>query len=168
MADGHVPSPVALPFFIVRSSDVFSGSGFRSTREVVHGLLRLERDALVVQWRTLTQTDHYGKETRTDTEVAAVQRVVVPLDTVAGARVRVSRWNPFGAPRLVLTASDLTAFEAIAGSAGLSLDHPAELVLRLRRADRLAAEEFAAELSLAVAERLNPGRAWPQVGANSP
>ena len=42
-------------------------------------------------------------------------------------------------------------FEGLAGKDGLSLDHPAELVLRLRRSDRLAAEEFGAELALAVA-----------------
>jgi hypothetical protein len=53
---------------------------------------------------------------------------------------------------MVLTATNLTAFEEVAGHSGLQLDHPAELVLRLRRSDRLAAEEFSAELALAIAE----------------
>jgi hypothetical protein len=38
-------------------------------------------------------------------------------------------------------------------SAGLSLEHPAELALRLRGADRTLGSEFAGELELALAER---------------
>ena len=53
----------------------------------------------------------------------------------------------------MLRASDLRAFEEVAGEGGLRLDHPAELLLDLRRADLLPAEEFAAEVALAVAER---------------
>ena len=54
---------------------------------------------------------------------------------------------------LVLTAADLRAFEEVAGAAGLSLDHPAELALRLRGADLELGREFAGELELALAER---------------
>jgi hypothetical protein len=53
----------------------------------------------------------------------------------------------------VLTAADLRAFEEVAGAAGLSLDHPADLQLRLRRSDRALGVEFAGELELAIAER---------------
>jgi hypothetical protein len=53
----------------------------------------------------------------------------------------------------VLTAADLRAFEEVAGQAGLSLDHPAELALRLRSEDRAAGNEFVGELELALAER---------------
>ena len=42
---------------------------------------------------------------------------------------------------------------AVAGAAGLSLDHPAELALRLRGADRALGSEFVGELELALAER---------------
>ena len=45
------------------------------------------------------------------------------------------------------------AFEEIAGEAGLALDHPAELMLPVRRQDLAAARQFAAELEMAVAER---------------
>jgi hypothetical protein len=71
---------------------------------------------------------------------------------VAGATVRRRWWLPRN-PQFVLRAADLRAFEEVAGEGGLRLDHPAELVLGLRRSDLLVAEEFAAELTLAVAER---------------
>ena len=65
--------------------------------------------------------------------------------------VRRRWWDRLIGPRLVLSAADLSAFEALAGREGLKLDHPAELVLRLRRTDRLATKEFCAELALAIA-----------------
>jgi hypothetical protein len=68
------------------------------------------------------------------------------------------RW--WDGDRLVLTAADLRAFEVVSGEAGLRLGHPAELVVKLRRRDRLAAEEFAAELALALAERGAGARGW--------
>jgi hypothetical protein len=104
----------------------------------------------VIQWRLARRTDRVGVEIRTDEELEAVRQVIVPLAGLAGATVRRRWWRGH---RLVLTAADLRAFEAVAGEAGLRLRHPAELVVDLRRGDRLAAEEFAAELALALAER---------------
>jgi hypothetical protein len=123
-----------------------------STHETVHGLLRLEGDQIYVQWRVARSTDRVGMEIRTDREVEPVREVVVPLSAIAGAAVR-WRWKWPPGPYLVLTAADLRAFEEVAGAAGLSLDHPAELALRLRRADRELGTEFAGDLELAVAER---------------
>lgn len=108
---------------------------------------------MVIQWRLARQTDLIGPEIRTDQEFEAVREVVVPLEALAGAAVRRRWWESFRAPRLVLTGADLQAFEAVAGEGGLRLRHPAELVVRIRRPDRMLAEEFAAELALAVAER---------------
>lgn len=128
-----------------------------TTRETVHGLLRLEGDRLVIQWRVGRRTDHMGStEMRTDEEVEPVQEISVDVSRISGATVQ-SRLGRLLAPRLILTASDLTAFEGLAGAEGLRLRHPAELVLSLRRADRLAAEEFSAELALAIAARGLPG-----------
>ncbi len=79
--------------------------------------------------------------------------MVVPLSALAGGSRRTSFWGRLRSPRFVLTAADLRAFEDVAGEDGLRLDHPAELVVRIRRSDALAAEEFAAELALALAER---------------
>jgi len=118
----------ALPFVLRRSHDVV-GWEVTSTRETVHGLVRLESDRVFIQWR-----------------------VARSIGAVAGASVRWRwRWPP--GTYLVLTAADLRAFEEVAGAAGLSLDHPAELALRLRGADRALGSEFAGELELALAER---------------
>jgi len=148
-----MPHSAALPFNFKRSQDVIGVASITSTTETVHGLLRLDGDRLVIQWRLARKTDHIGSEIRTDQELEAVREVVVPLEAVAGAFARRPWLGVFGAPKLILTAADLQAFESVAGEGGLRLKHPAELVVRIRRPDRLLAEEFAAELVLAVAER---------------
>ena len=141
----------ALPFVLRRSHDVV-GWEVTSTRETVHGLVRLEGDRVFIQWRVARSIDHVGMQIRTDHEVEPVREVVIPLGAVAGASVRWRwRWPP--GTYLVLTAADLRAFEEVAGAAGLSLDHPAELALRLRGADRALGSEFAGELELALSER---------------
>ena len=128
------------------------------TTETVHGLLRLVDDCLWVQWRLARKTDHIGGEIRSDEEVEAVRQVAIPLEGIANAVVRHRWWEWPGGSRLELTASDLQAFEAIAGEAGLRMTHPAQLVLKVKRRDRLAAEEFAADLVLALAKQsLSPG-----------
>jgi hypothetical protein len=146
-----MPHSAAIPFVLHRKHDVV-GVTITSTRETIHGLLRLDGDRLHVQWRIARSTDHVGWQIRTDKEVEPVREVVIPLSAVAGASVR-WRWGWPPGPYLVLTAADLRAFEEVAGTAGLSLDHPAELVLRLRGADRELGAEFAGELELAIAER---------------
>jgi len=146
-----MPHSAAVPFLLQRTHQVV-GLSITTTREIVHGLLRLDGDRLHVQWRTDKSTEHVGMEIRSDKEVGPVREVVIPLSAIAGANVRWSwRWPP--GPYLVLTAADLRAFEEVAGTAGLNLDHPAELVLRLRRSDRALGVEFAGELELALAER---------------
>jgi hypothetical protein len=72
--------------------------------------------------------------------------------------------------QLVLQAADLQAFRALADEAGLPLDHPAELVLDLRRTDRGLARQFAAELELALAEDALQAaeRVDPLLSANVP
>lgn len=147
-----MPHLAAVPFVLRRSHDVVGALEITSTTETVHGLLRLDGNHLYIQWRVARSTDHVGMKIHTDKQVEPVREVVVPLSAVAGAAVR-WRWSWPPGPYLVLTAADLRAFEAVAGAAGLSLDHPAELALRLRGADRGLGGEFAAELELAIAER---------------
>jgi hypothetical protein len=81
-----------------------------------------------------------------------VQEVEIPLQGLAGARVRwrLLPWPPRW--QLVVHAADLRAFERLAGELRLPQSHPAELVLDLRAVDRAAAREFAADLTLALAE----------------
>ena len=143
----------AVPFLLKRADDVMTDVAWTSTSETVHGLLRLDGDRLILQWRVARETEHWGfTEMRSDKGVDPVREIVVPVRAVAGAFVR-RRWRDWlTGPRLVLSAADLRTFEEFTGEGGLRLDHPAELVLRLRRSDRLAGEEFSAELALAVAE----------------
>ena len=142
----------AVPFVLHRSHDVVGGLEITSTRETIHGLVRLDGDRLHVQWRIARSTDHVGMEIRTDRAVEPVREAVIPLSAVAGATVR-WRWRWAPGYYLVLNAADLLAFEEVAGAAGLALDHPAELALRLRGADRALGNEFAGTLELALAER---------------
>jgi hypothetical protein len=150
----------AAPFFLKRSKDEMSGVGYTSTKETIHGLVRLDGDQVTVQWRLARHTERMGALTMdSDDELEAVREVALPLAGIAGAVVRRSRWWPLSAPVLVVRAADLAAFEEVAGAGGLRLGHPAELVLRLRRRDVLVAEELAAELELALAERALAGAA---------
>jgi hypothetical protein len=152
--DSPVPRSASLPFVLTRRKDVYTDTAMTTTKERVHGLLRLEGEHLRIQWRVGRTTERYGAtEVRSDDEVEPVQEVVVPLEHVAGAVVRQRWWERWTGPRLVLTGRDLRAFEGMAGVDGLQLSHPAELTLRLRRGDGLAASEFAGELEMAVAER---------------
>lgn len=144
------PRSAALPFLLRRSHDVV-GKEITSTTETVHGLLRLDGETLTIQWRVARETDRVGSEIRTDHEVDPVREMAIPVGSIAGAAVRQRGWV-FGRRRLVLTAANLRAFEPVAGAAGLGLNHPAELVLDLRRGDREAALEFVSELELAVAD----------------
>jgi hypothetical protein len=142
----------ALPFTLKRSKDEFGAASMTSTTETVHGLLRLDGDRLVIQWRLARHTEHMGLGYSTDDELESVREEEVPLSAVAGAYVRRRWWEFWRGPRLVLTAADLRAFDEIVGEEGLRLSHPAEMVVGLRRADGFLAEEFTAELTLAVAE----------------
>lgn len=144
----------AVPFVLKRGDEVMTAATYESTTETIHGLVRLESDRLVFQWRLARQTDVMGSVgMHTDRELEPVQEVSVPLSGIAGAHVRTGFLGWLRGPRLVLSAADLSAFEVVAGPEGLKIDHPAQLQVRIRRRDRLIAEEFCAELALALAER---------------
>ena len=143
----------ALPFTLHRSEGVVGEKEITSTTEIVHGLLRLDGERLLIQWRTSRATDRVGAEIRSDRELEGVREIVLPLSALASAKVRWS-WRPWPPGRyLVLTAADLRAFENVAGEGGLKLEHPAELAIRLRGDARMAAREFAGELELALADQ---------------
>lgn len=147
----------ALPFVLRRSHDVVAALEITTTRELLHGLIRLDGDQIVIQWRASREVSHVGTEIRTDHELAPLREVTIPLGGFAGARLRRvwHSWLPGEA--LVLTAADLRAFAGLGdepGTPGLLRKHPAELLLDIRRADRMLAREFASELNLALADRL--------------
>jgi hypothetical protein len=148
-----IRGPSSLPFTLRRKNETFSGGGMTTMTETVHGLLRLDAERLVIQWRVARKTEHLGSEIRQDEELGDVREVSVPLAGLAGAAVRRHRLGWFGGARLEITAADLTTFREVAGQTGLKMAHPAKLVLRIHRRDRLAAEEFAADIALVLAER---------------
>lgn len=145
-------SPGTVPFIIRRDHSVIRGPEITATREDSHGLLRIEGRRLVAQWSTVREVSRVGSTFRVDRELGPVRDVSLPLHGLAGAQVRwrVCPWPPCW--QLVLHAADLQAFRALADEAGLALEHPAELVLDLRRTDRALARQFAADLDLALAE----------------
>ena len=147
----------ALPFVLHREHDVINWHEVTSTREQLHGLLRVDGEHLHIQWRATRKISRVGREIRTDLELAPIREVTIPLSGVAGARIRWTwrRWPPHEV--LVLTATDLRAFDALTGEGdvpGLVLEHPAEIVLDLRWSDRKLAREFVSELRLAISEHL--------------
>ena len=149
----------ALPFTVTRGTDVVSGFNVSTTVERTHGLLRVDGGQLVVQWRMTRSTEKVGSEIRTDEEVGEVREASVSLTAIASCVVRHPWPQWFRKPRLDLTAADLRAFESLVGAGGFERRHPALLTLTLQRSDRLAADEFAADLALAIAERqLQPPR----------
>jgi hypothetical protein len=149
----------ALPFTLTRSAfeltrtDSGWGQDSVTTTERVHGLLRLEGERVVLQWRVAREVQRWGQEIRKQHEMEPVREVEIPLSALAGARVqwRWARWPP--GRYLLLTGADLRAFEEIAGLEGFAMSHPAQLELGVRRADLPAAQDFAGELELVLADR---------------
>ncbi len=140
-----------LPFRIQRGDSVIKGGTVTTTNETIDGLLRLEEHRLVVQWRLERTTDLVGPEIRSDRKLEPVREAIVPLAGLAACTVRGSWWPWSRSIKVVLTAADMQAFEAVAGPRGLQLSHPAELVIAVRAQDRQAAREFASDVELAVA-----------------
>ena len=142
----------ALPFVLQRTHGVIAGKEITSTHETVHGLLHLDGERILIQWRTSRAIDRVGSEIRSDSELEPVRELSLPLSALAGAEVRQS-WLPWRRPYLVLAGADLRAFEGLAGNEGLQLKHPAQFEIRIANDSRLAAMEFVSELRLALADR---------------
>lgn len=141
-----------LPFQLTTDHQVISNGTVTSTEERRHGVLRLDRETLVVQWRVEREVQRIGPEIRTDIEHDGMRAVAVPVRLLGDARVRTrGRWW-WWKLELVLTARDLAAFDRLAGADGFAFDHPAELVLPVRRTDLDLVHEFASEVELAIAE----------------
>ncbi len=147
----------ALPFIVQRQNSVQTGVEYTSTRERIFGLLLISGSNLRIQWRATLEVNRYGQEIRKDEEMKPLREVSIPLAEIAGAQVRRKwlRWPP--AHALVITAADLKTFEPLLsenGDPGLVLQHPAEMVLEIRRVDRQRAYDLARALNLAVTEKL--------------
>ncbi len=147
-----MPRAGTLPFQISRADDVIAGGSVTTTTETVDGLLRLGDSHLTVQWRLARTVNTVGAVIREDTVLEAVREVHVPISGLASAAIKSAWWPWSKASRLILTAADLRSFESISGPEGLRLEHPAQLILHIRPADRAAALEFAADVENAVAD----------------
>jgi len=162
-----MPNATVLPFRIKRGDSVIKNGTVTTTNETIDGLLRLEEHHLVVQWRLERTTDLVGPEIRSDRALEPVREAIVPLSGLATCTVRGSWWPWSSSIKVVLTASDMQAFEAVAGPRGLQLSHPAELIIAVRAQDRMAAREFASDVELAVAT-LSMKRAEESAGDLAP
>jgi hypothetical protein len=113
------------------------------TRSEVYGLLILEPDALVLQYRL----QHHHSQgwvplpARPDSGVVEAR---IPLEALRSARLVRGWWRT----RMVLSAADLRAFE---GLPGLVRD---QLVLTIDRAHRTDAADLASSVELALTTRL--------------
>ncbi|MBX7118106.1 MAG: hypothetical protein K1X31_03805 [Gemmatimonadaceae bacterium] len=143
---------LTLPFQLTDADERIGADGITTTEEHRHGVLRLEDAALVVQWRVEREVHRVGIEMRSDRAADGMREVSVPVRLLGHARLQGSGWWMWREWALVIIARDLAAFDPLAGPDGFRFVHPAELVLPVRKADRAAAEEFASELELAIAE----------------
>lgn len=151
---------IALPFLVQRRTGVVArpaidGStrgSVTSTRETVEGLLILDGDRLVVQWRVAREVQHIGEEIRSDSEVEPVQEVVLPLTGFATPRLR-RKWRRWRRRwEVVITAADLRTLEPLRERGGIQLAHAAEMIISIEAADRDAAAMFVKEMDYALAE----------------
>ena len=101
----------------------------------VEGILALEPDALVMQYRVRDRAAAYD---------SGVQELRVPLSSVETVEVQ-RRW--FGAPRLIIRVRDLAVLAAVPGARG------GELAIEVRRDDLATANDIASSIALNAAER---------------
>ena len=73
----------SLPFVIRREHGVVGTHEITSTREELHGLLRLDGDRLLIQWRSTREVSRVGREIRTDRDLAPIRDVALPLTGIA-------------------------------------------------------------------------------------
>jgi len=127
------------------------------TRDSIQGLLRLENSTLFIQWRFTRKIHRYGTEVSTDSEQYPMREHAIAISKLSEVRVRRRRFMIPPRRMLVLVSSDLQAFDPLTGDGdipGLSLPHPAELVVQVRRSDHQLLEEFASQLRMAISEQV--------------
>ncbi|HEX8692077.1 MAG TPA: hypothetical protein VF746_06645 [Longimicrobium sp.] len=137
----------AVPFTLRRQELTSAALKWEQVDTVVRGLLRLDDDDLVFQWREEASVQRWGggggySREKSESEVMEKR---VPLAALRSARLK-RRWWLLA--DLALAAADLRAFEGLPGGRG------SELVVRVARADRSAAADLASGIELALADRL--------------
>ena len=133
---------LTIPFRLRRGAN--DPATFAYTVDEVNGLVGLDEDGLVLQYREKTaHPSSWPRRAPTETELRVVH---VPLAALRRAVVR-GRW--FGV-KLVLAAADLGPFEPLRAWLGGN----GELALTIPRAERAAAADLASSIELALSTRL--------------
>ncbi len=146
-------SVTSLPFTAKQRSSTHTVVGYTATAETTHGMLRIDGDRLVIEWKVRRSTTRAGATYETREETDPVAEAAIPISRLASAMIQRGRWWLGGArPRLVLAANDLRAFESVTATGALSLKHPSRLEFTLARRDLDAAIDFAGELELAISD----------------
>lgn len=126
-----------------REGDVTAMTGSMSAERVIRGLLRLEGDDVVLQFRVLDHVlDFTGLRggTGESTEAGEAQEIRVPLSRLGDVRMRGWWWG-----KLTLTSTDLTTFEDL-GS------HDGRVTLTIPRRMKADAADFATALAFKLSD----------------
>ena len=131
---------IPIPFRLHRGTR--NPATFVYTSTEVNGLVRMDDDGLVLQYRDKTQVHGMPPSPPKESEVRTAR---IPLGAIRRVELR-GRW--FGV-RLVLFAGDLNAFDPFR-----SWLRRGELALTVPRAERAAAADLASSIELALSTRL--------------
>jgi hypothetical protein len=129
---------VRLPFTVPGAAGVHTAAGGAQVVlwiPEVNGLLGVERDALLLQYRVRDRAAGYD---------SGVREVRVPLDGIEVVEVR-RRW--FRPPRVVVRVRDLRLLESVPVARGV------ELALEINRRDLVVARDLVSTVALRAAER---------------
>jgi hypothetical protein len=142
-----VPFQLALP-----GRDTLGFEGARSVSYRVQGLLHFEEDAVTFEWSMTRHVEHVSlTRIRVDDEATPPELLDVPVAWIADARVTGGWW----APRLVLRARRLDAFDGVPG-AGLGT-----IALRISRRDRTIAAAMVDALT--AVRMIGPAKSPPEL-----
>lgn len=150
----------ALPFVQQRLHQDYSGPDYTTTSETVHGIIRLDGDVLRLQWRIsreINKFNKYGAGHSSDSQQEAIREIEIPLEKLSGARIKRIWYRVPPKEVLLITTSDLQTFSKFTIEdkvPGLASDHPAELVLEIRRSDRKRWHVFCSALRFAISEQM--------------
>lgn len=142
---------IPIPFKIRRATR--DSNTYLQTATHVHGLVGMEDDEVVLQYRITTVRQRIGAmPERTESEVGEAR---IPLDAIRRAEVRRGWFRT----RVVLLPANLHSFGGIPGFTG------DELVLTIPRAERAGAADLVSSIEMALSTRLLDG---PSGGRRDP
>jgi hypothetical protein len=132
-----------LPFRLEAGDDTQVATWYtRSVSYTLHGILRLDERALVLQWSgTADVVEVKGTATRVSEEAVPVRTLALAIAHVAGATLR-GWWRP----RVVLRARTLEALAPVPGA------QAGAVTLWIARRDRAVAAELISGIEIMLAD----------------